>query len=346
MIIQGLPMLKFSANLKDVIDVLNASAQQIVLVVDELEILKGVISDGDLRRAMLEGKNLASFVEEIINPDPVTVSAGTLRSQVIDLMLNLKIHQIPCVDEFHKVIGLYTLDNLLEPQKYENTVVLMAGGKGSRLGELTASIPKPMLPVNGRPILERLVQGIRSEGFRNICISVNYLSKQITDHFGDGEKFNVKIDYIHETKPLGTAGSLYKIKNRFDKPVVVMNGDLITHVPLRSLIEFHIEGQAEITVCVREHLIEIPYGVIETSDSRVTGIVEKPIEKWYVSAGIYVLSERVTQYLINDTAIDMPDLIRSAMEDGLRVIPYPMHEDWIDVGRPNDYERAQETLDV
>jgi NDP-sugar pyrophosphorylase family protein len=271
--------------------------------------------------------------------DFVSTSPNETRDQVIDLMRARQIHQVPVVDR-GQVVGLHTLDRLIGNYEKPNVAVLMAGGRGARLHPITDATPKPMLSVAGRPILERLVLHLVGWGIRTVYISINYLGDQIAEHFEDGSRFGCSIEYLRERDPLGTGGALSMLPPLED-PVIVMNGDLITQVDIDSLLRTHAEGGFVATMAVRSHVVDIPFGVVETEDDRMIRLVEKPRAEQLVNAGIYVLDPEIVDRVPTNAAFPITDLFETALARDEPVGVYVVDEDWIDVGRPTELFRAK-----
>ena len=308
--------------------------------------LAGVLTDGDLRRAMLVGLALDAPVSEALALQPVeeferplTTHAGASQSDLLELMTRYRVRQIPLVDEAGQVVEVALLQSLVEETRPALRAVIMAGGFGRRLGPLTEELPKPMLPVGDRPLLERIIEQLRDAGIHRVQLTTHYRAEAISAHFGDGDGFGVEIGYVNETEPLGTAGALGLLE-RTDEPVLVVNGDIVTGVDFGALLRFHEEHVADMTVAVWPYELRVPYGVIETSDGIVSGISEKPVVRSFVNAGIYLIAPRVLELVPAGVHFDMPELIERALADGLRVASFPLREYWLDIGQPDDYARA------
>lgn len=327
--------------LREVISVINENSQQFALVVDDSDKLLGVVTDGDVRRAILRGSELSSPASEVMNSNPRFAKASESIQRVYELMAEADVRHMPLVDEKGVVTGYATLDELAHPEQISNPVVLMAGGKGQRLYPLTKDVPKPMLPVGDTPIIGIILERLRSQGFKDVRISVNYLAEIIEDYVGDGSRFGLSVQYIHEDSPLGTAGALATQKGSITEPFIVMNSDLLTHVNLRDLLTFHNKNEASATVGVREHVIQVPFGVVSVEDSFVTELTEKPLHRSLVSAGIYALDPTSIERLNVGEYCDMPTLLSNLMGEDRRVAAFPIHESWLDVGRPEDLNRAR-----
>lgn len=329
--------------LKDVLRIMNTQAIRTVLVTDHERRLKGIITDGDVRRGLLENLGLDSEVRLVMTSNPITAKEGSSRSELADVMEKRGILSIPVVNKEHKVTGLETLQSIIKKSKFENPVFLMAGGFGTRLRPLTDNCPKPMLEIGNKPILETVLLSFVKAGFSNFYISTHYMPELILEHFGDGSKWGVNIEYIHEDKPLGTGGALGLLPDTIpqDLPLILMNGDVLTKVDFARLLEFHNDNDADATMCVREYEYQIPYGVISGDGNRITKMVEKPIQRFFVNAGIYVLSPSVVNSVPQDLNIDMPTILEQQISLQKDVLMFPIHEYWLDIGRMDDFNRAQ-----
>lgn len=346
--ISNLEGLSVSANdsLRDLIAVIDANRRQIALVMNEDKKLLGVVTDGDIRRAILRGATLDETVTFIMNAQPKTAHSGESNALILERMAELEIRHMPVIDDDGVIVGLATLDEIMHPEHSSTPIVLMAGGKGQRLYPLTKDVPKPMLPVGGKPIIGSILEKIRAQGFTDVRISVNYLADVIKEYVGDGSAFGLKVRYVHEDAPLGTAGALAALNGELTEPFIVMNSDLITHVDLRDLLSFHKQNRGEATVGVREHLIQVPFGVVTVEDTFVTALTEKPIHRSLVSAGIYALNPEVLDRLTLGEYCDMPTLLGRIMNDESGVAAFPIHESWLDVGRPEDLNLARTEADT
>ncbi|MBI4191187.1 MAG: nucleotidyltransferase family protein [Betaproteobacteria bacterium] len=330
-----------STTIRDTIRMIDASAMQIALVVDNMSRLIGTVTDGDVRRAILRGTNLEAPVESIMNPRPTTATINESRDGILLMMRQKQLHQIPILDEEGRLVGVEIMDDLLQPVNRQNQVVIMAGGLGSRLRPLTDECPKPMLRVGDKPILETILENFIEYGFSQFHFSVNYKSDMIKEHFGDGSEWNVKIRYLEEEQQLGTAGALRLLVPAPRLPLIVMNGDLLTKINFQHLLDFHASHNAAATMCVREYEQQIPYGMVSIEGHRLVGVKEKPAQKFFVNAGIYVLNPGALDYLPAASAIDMPDLFNRVMDGGGQAAVFPLREYWLDIGRIDDLERAR-----
>lgn len=330
-----------STSLQTALKQLDEGALRIVLVCDETMHLQGVVTDGDVRRGLLRGVGLEAPVSQVMNTQPITVTPETSRSDAVALMQSKSILAIPVVSQ-GCVIGLQTLQKLQSARSYQNPVFIMAGGFGTRLRPLTDNTPKPMLKVGERPILETLLLNFIKSGFSNFYISTHYLPHVIRDYFGDGSQWNVNITYVHEEEPLGTGGALGLLpESTPGLPLIMVNGDVLTSVDFERVLDFHMTHHAMATMCVREYDYQIPYGVIMGDGERIISMEEKPIQRFFVNAGIYVISPEIFKNVEKQKRIDMPTLLQTYLDANEDVFMFPIHEYWLDIGRMDDFKRAQ-----
>lgn len=322
------------------LEIIDKSARQIALVADENDRLLGTVTDGDIRRGLLKGRALQDPISLIMNSFPTVASPYETRENILALMKIKKIHQIPIVDEDGKIVHVEVLNELLRPTKKDNWVVLMAGGLGTRLHPLTHDCPKPLLPVGNKPLLETILQSFIDQGFHRFYISVKYKAEMIQEHFGDGSNWGISIQYLQEKESLGTAGALSLLPEKPSEPFFVMNGDLLTKVNFEQLLDFHKTYQAQATMCVREYDHQIPYGVVRLDRYRLTSIEEKPTQRFFVNAGIYVLSPDAVENIPHNQYFDMPSLFDHLVKNQQQTIAFPIREYWLDIGRMADFERA------
>jgi len=301
----------------------------------------GVISDGDIRRALLAGKNILSPLRPHVAAHYVKVAQCAKRSEVLELMQARRLQQIPIVDEDGTLRGIHTLHSILGGEIRNHWAIIMAGGKGTRLGALTSHVPKPMLPVAGRPILERLVLHVMSFGVRRIFLSINHLGHIIEDHFGDGRNFGCQIEYIREDGPMGTGGALSLLPELPSVPMFVLNGDLVTQADMKAMLEFHAKGNYHATMGVRTYQHEIPFGCIQANQGRIISLEEKPAVERQINAGIYILSPEAVAGIPPKTAFPITDLFENALANGLPCGAYPIQDDWLDIGQPAQLAQAQ-----
>jgi dTDP-glucose pyrophosphorylase/predicted transcriptional regulator len=332
-------------SVRDALAVINEEALRVCLVVDEGQRLLGVVTDGDVRRAILNNVSLAQSVTAVMNSTPITVSAKLTRAQLLETMRERSILSLPVVNESGKLIGLETWEQAAQIPSYDNPVFIMAGGFGTRLRPLTDSCPKPMLKVGDKPILETLLSQFLKAGFKNIYISTHYMPEQITDYFGDGSAWGANIRYVYEETPLGTGGALGLLPADIPAlPLIMINGDVLTTVDFNRLLDFHNKYQPMATMCVREYDYQIPYGVISGDGHRILEMQEKPIQRYFVNAGIYVVSPELFMNVAKQERIDMPTLLEQQIARQEDVLMFPIHEYWLDIGRMDDFHKAQ--LDI
>ncbi len=329
------------ASIREAIARIDSGAAQLALVVDARRRLLGTVTDGDVRRGILRGVALDAPVSSVMNGSPTTVGPASNRAVILGLMKQTQLRQIPIVDHEGTLLGLETLSELLQPAARDNVVVLMAGGLGTRLRPLTEDCPKPMLRVGERPILETILLSFIEYGFRRFYFSVNYRADVIIDHFGDGSHWDVRIDYLRERERMGTAGALGLLPERPNAPLIVMNGDLLTKVNLDHLLDFHASHRARATMCVREYDFQVPYGVLKLDHHRIVEIEEKPVQRFFVNAGIYVLEPEVPDLLPEGRCFDMPALFGQLIACGEQTAAFPLREYWLDIGRHADFDKAQ-----
>jgi dTDP-glucose pyrophosphorylase len=317
----------------------------IVLVTAADDLLLGTVTDGDVRRALLRHKAMDTPVSEIMCVTPQVADLNWSREKLLAAMESTRLMQLPVVEAGRRVVGIETLHDMLGHGRLDNPVFLMAGGFGKRLYPLTQDCPKPMLKVGDKPILELILQGFADAGFHRFYISTHYLPEVIRDHFGDGSRWNVSVQYVHEDAPLGTGGALGLLPHdEIDQPLFLMNGDLLTRVDYRSLLDFHERHEGSATLCVREYEHQIPYGVIQSDGNRIKAIVEKPVQRHFISAGIYLLSPELVRRVAPGERIDMPTLLEREIGAGRDVNMFPVHEYWLDIGRMDDFQRAQQEV--
>ena len=334
-------ILKKTATIKTALEVIDECAIRIAIVIDDDEKVIGTISDGDARRALLKSYSLDSSIEDVYFKTPTLGYISDSKDQIIKKAISKKLYQVPIVDENNRLIYVEDLATLLQRRTRRNRVVLMAGGLGTRLRPLTDDVPKPLLQIGGKPILETIIQNFVKHGFVEIIISVNYRSQMIKSYFGDGKKWGANITYIEENKRLGTAGALSLLQEIPKEPFFVMNADLLTTVNFEQMLEFHSLENSIATMAVREYEYQVPYGVIEIKDSQISSIKEKPLQKFFVNAGIYVLSPKILNNIPKDEFYDMPTLFEELIKENRKILSFPIHEYWLDIGRIDEFQQAQ-----
>lgn len=330
------------ATIQQALNSLEVSSAQIVLVVRDDGRLIGTLTDGDIRRAFLKGLTLDSKIEKIVHFNPLVVTQDVGRDLVLQLMQANKIHQLPVVDNQGVVVGLQLWNLLSAPKILKNPMVIMAGGRGVRLYPETENCPKPMLKIGGKPMLEHIIGRSKAEGFQNFIISLHYLGHKIEEYFGDGSSFGVNIMYIQETIPQGTAGSLRAMTDAIQSPFVVTNGDVLTDVRYGDILDYHIKHEAVATMAVRQYMMQNQFGVVRTKGLEIEAFEEKPIYRSHINAGIYALNPESINQIEPNEYCDMPVLFDRIKKNLGRTIVYPMHEPWLDVGRKDDLDLAQE----
>jgi dTDP-glucose pyrophosphorylase len=329
------------ATLRDAIAAIDAGTKQLALVVEGSGVFLGMVTDGDIRRGLLHGLSLSSPVREVMNTHPIVVPVGTDDATAQRLMRERDIRHIPVVDPQGCLVDLALHHDFIVAPKRNTPVVLMAGGLGTRLRPLTETLPKPMIPIGEKPLLERIILRFRDQGFERFTLSVNYKAEIIRDHFDDGTRMGVAISYVDESRRMGTAGALSLIETPPEEPFIVMNGDILTTAAFGKMLDFHHETGAAATICAREFTMQVPYGVLNTEGPMLTGMEEKPVHRYLVNAGIYVLSPEVYGFLEPGEPLDMPDLMERLMAAGRQVSVHAVREYWMDIGQLDDLERAR-----
>jgi dTDP-glucose pyrophosphorylase/predicted transcriptional regulator len=329
------------ATIRQAIRAIDESKVQIALVVDEAGHLLGTVTDGDVRRGLLRGLGTEEPVGTVMNRKPVTVRHDETPSKILELMKETTHRSIPSVDPEGRAAGVHHLGDFLQARTRENPVVLMAGGLGTRLNPITHEVPKPLIRVGTKPILETILDNFREYGFRDFYISVNYKAEMVKDYFQDGARWGVSIRYLEEDMRLGTAGSLSLLPERPRQPLIVMNGDLLTKVNFEQMLDFHLQHRAAATMAVREYDLQVPFGVVTLGNDEIVGIDEKPVHRFFVNAGIYVLEPDTLDLVPRATPFDMTTLFQHLMQKGRSTGAFPIREYWLDVGRLDDLERAR-----
>jgi len=326
-------------SIQDVLKVIDSEALQLALVVDLDNRLLGTVTDGDIRRALINDVPLSHPISEIMFTTPTFIDSNTSRSKILELMNAKQLHSIPILDN-GIVVGLETIQHVTQRKKYDNPVFLMAGGFGTRLKPLTDNCPKPLLKVGNKPILETVLLNFIKAGFHQFYISTHFLSEMIREYFGNGEKWGVNITYIHEEQPLGTGGALGLLpKNLTELPLILMNGDVLTTINIKKLLDFHNKMQGIATMCVREYEYQVPFGVVESNGSKLVTMDEKPTYRYQVNAGIYVVEPNLFKLVEVNEKVDMPTLLQRNIQHNVHTFKF--HDYWLDIGRVDDFNRAQ-----
>jgi len=331
-----------NAQIIDAIRILNETGLRIVIVVNNDNSFIGTISDGDIRRGILNGLTLNSSIKDITNRKAFSVLPDTSPGEIREIMHRNKIQQVPIVDEYNVVTGLHTWDDLENSSIRSNLVVIMAGGLGSRLSPETDECPKPLLKIGNKPILEHIIESAKQDGFNTFLLAVYHLGHMIESYFGNGSKWGVEISYIREKSPLGTAGALSLLDVKPVDPILVLNGDVITDVNLSKMLDFHESNSAAGTMAVKLNEFVSPFGVVKTSGIDIIGYEEKPVIRDAVNAGVYILNPEVIELLRPDEKQDMPSIFSLAMKANKKTIVFPIHENWIDVGTPEKLNQVRE----
>ena len=330
-------------DIRKAISTIEKGGLRIALIVNNENKLVGTICDGDIRRALLKGLTLDSPLSRVIQTNYYRANVDASKKEISKIMKENSISQIPIVTKENQLIGLEISQDLIPNSSkllIPNYALLMAGGKGTRLRPITNDCPKPLLPINGKPILEIILEQCINSGIRNFYISVHYLAEKIINYFGDGSKWNVNIEYLKENIPLGTAGALKLLPTNLKNSIIVINGDVLTKTNFREILKYHSNNNADITICAREHKLSSPYGVIEVQGIKFKSIIEKPSFSQLVNAGIYAVNPNVIKMIKPDEYLDMPELINLNQKRKKNIIVYPVHEYWIDIGKPESLNKA------
>ncbi len=334
--------LPLNSSIKEAIEVLEREELKVVLIMDKGNVLKGIVYDGDIRRSLLNGFNLSDRIDKAMRSNFLKASQVSSNEEIAKMMRDNPIYHVPVLTKENILIGLHVSNdgNLKKSFNLHNPVLLMAGGRGKRLMPLTENCPKPLIKINGKPLLEIILEQCINAGLRKFYISVHYLSQKIIDYFGNGDKWGVKIQYLHEDKPLGTAGALSLLPKEIDFPLLTINGDILTKINLTQFINFHQNNNADICLSGSEFFYESPYGVIEVDGIDFKSITEKPSFKHFINAGIYLISPSVLKKIKSNIYMDMPDLLNKSLLDDSKIVVYPMYEYWLDIGRVDNLNKA------
>lgn len=330
-----------NASIKEALEVIDKGAIKVAVVLSDDGLLLGMLNDGDIRRALLKGMSLGDSIAGIINKHPVVANINDTKERILELANEKKLHQIPIISN-GKLVGIQDIREFLAPKNKPNKVILMVGGLGTRLRPLTNDMPKPMLDVGNKPILHTIVENFAKYGYTDIIMCVNYKSEIIKEYFGNGDKFGVKIEYVLESQRMGTAGALSLLQKRPKDDFFVMNGDLLTNVNFEYLHEYHKDSNALASICIRKYEMQVPYGVVNVRANKVTSIEEKPTQSFFVSAGIYMFSPIVLDFIPKGVFYDMPTLFSDLLKHDFPIHPFPIREYWLDIGRMDEYRRAND----
>ncbi len=335
-------VIKEKSTIREALAIIDSGALKIALVVNNDEKLIGTISDGDIRRSILNGFSIDEKVELIVNRNPIVCNINNSKEEILNKAVSKKVYQIPVIDENRTILGIEIIDDLLHQKKYDNKVVLMVGGLGSRLRPLTDDIPKPLLKIGNKPILQTIVENFVKHGFTNFLFSVNYKAHMIENYFGDGSKFGINIEYIHETKRMGTAGSLSFMRKKLREPFFVMNGDLLNNINFEHMLHYHQQNLSNATMGVKEYYYQVPYGVVNINNYKISGLEEKPTYKFFVNAGVYLFSPETLDYVPENEYFDMPTLFEKLINQNKDALSFPIREYWLDIGKKEEFDRANQ----
>lgn len=334
------------ASIIEALRLIDKNAKGILIVVDEEGKVLGTITDGDIRRAILKDISVNTSIKELYNKNSTFAFANTTKNELKKLFINKKLKFIPVVDGFSRLIGYYELDDFIDYCSIEkdNPVIIMAGGLGTRLKPLTDNMPKPMLKVGNKPILQTIIEQFREYGFRNIFIAVNYKSEMIKNYFRDGKDFDVSITYIEEKKRLGTAGAIKLAEKYLNNQAIVINGDILTNINFHNLLKYHADNNFSMTIGSRQYEMQVPYGVLNVNDTKVMSLQEKPVYSYVVSGGVYVLNPEATKYIPENEYYDITELINRLIEHNEAIGSFPIKDYWMDIGKIEDYYKANDEI--
>jgi dTDP-glucose pyrophosphorylase len=329
-----------SASVREALEAITKNSRQAVMVVDGAGRLAGIVTDGDIRRGLLRGITLDAPVADLMNRQPITTAAGTPRAEALALMQQRTLRHLPVVDAAGRLLDVMLLEDLLRPVPLPNAAVLMAGGDGRRIRTLSEDVPKPLLRVGGKPLLEILIERLRAAGVSTFFVTVRHKSEMIEAHFGDGSRLGVSIRYVREEAPLGTAGALARLPEPLTAPFFLVNGDVVTKCDFLGMLDFHRRCRADLTVGTVSHTVEVPYGVLRVRGEWLEGVDEKPRLDFIVNGGVYVVEPSVVSLVPRDRPFDATDLIRLLQDRARTVAAFPIRDYWLDVGRDGDFHRA------
>lgn len=336
--------IKNDSTLKDAMRCIDKNLIGGAFVVDENRCVQGIITDGNIRRAILQGRTIEHTIEGVYSKEFKYISNLVSKQKVKELMLQYKIRQVPLLDEGGRLEDIYFLDDILTYDKKDNYVFILAGGMGTRLRPLTENTPKPMLKVGEKPLLQRIIEQFKAYGFYNFIISLNYKGEIIQKYFEDGKKFNVNIEYVKENKKLGTAGSIKLAQSKLTKTFIVINGDILTGIDFDTFLNYHMENKHDITVGTRSYDFKVPYGVVMTEGTKIKSLQEKPTYSFYINSGVYALSEKVIKLIPEYDKYDMTDLIKNVLKNNGKAGVYEIVEYWSDIGQIDDLKKANEDV--
>lgn len=326
------------------IEAIDTSGLKIAIIADSERRLLGVVTDGDIRRTLLQGHGLETPIVNFMHKNPRTAILGSDKQVLLSRLRHEQILHMPIVDDDGRVRDLAYLPLLEQQSSHRNEVVIMAGGLGTRLRPLTEKVPKPLISVGGRPLIDTIVDRLVAQGLSNITLCVNYLGHMLEEHLGDGSRYGASFTFVRESKRMGTAGALSLLDKRPETSFFVMNGDILTSVDLMAMRTFHQENASVATMAVNNFSYEVPFGVVEVSDRHITGLSEKPQCNFLVNAGIYLFEPDVLDHVPDDEFFDMNSFFDRLIDLNKPIVAFPVREHWLDIGRPDDLERANNTF--
>jgi len=329
-----------TASMRDAIEKIDKGARKFVCVVDSANKLVGLVTDGDVRRALLSKQSMDVPIVDIMNYNPLTLPVGISKQVLLDRMIRDNILHIPIVNENYQLCDVAYLPTLSMTGQKNNQVIVMAGGMGKRLMPLTERVPKPMIKVGDRPLIQIIIENLAHNGFTNITLCVNYLAHVIKDFVGDGSLFGTNVSYVHENEARGTGGALSLLPSRPTEDFFIMNGDILTSIDFSRMLEFHQSKGSLATMAVNRHVYDVPFGVVKVDGENIVGFEEKPRMEWSVNSGIYVLSPKALDHLPEDQYFGLPDLFQNVIDAGEVACSYQLSERWMDIGRPEDLQTA------
>jgi|GEM_PF-41364 len=335
-----------SSTLQDAITTIDVRGYGLVMVVDATGRLVGTISDGDIRRAIIAGLSISTSVQEVLkrkqgtkHPVPVTARAGTTAEELKVLMLAHTFRQIPLLDDEDRVVGLALLEELVPEEPLPVRALVLAGDHGIKLHPHQEELPKPLLPVGNQPLFELMLGHLKRSGIQQVHMSTHYKSKKIVDRFGDGSAFGVRLSYLEEGEPLGSAGSLLLIPET-DEPILVLNGDILTKVDFKIMLDYHKEHKADMTIAVKSRDFQIAYDVIKTNGIFVDSFEKQPVAQHFINAGIYLFNPDIRRMIPTNSKYDIDELIAKLKEAGKTIVCFPIREYWQDIGQLEGYKQA------
>lgn len=317
--------------IKNAVKKLDKLDNKFCLVLGSKNNLLGTITDGDIRRGLLKNYKMNDQIKKIYNKKPVTAKKALSFKQIDNVLKKNNITFLPLINKNKKILDIYDSQKKNKIELINNYMLVMAGGKGLRLRPLTNKVPKPLLLVNKKPIIEHIIIAAKNEGITNFYISINYLGHKIKKYLGDGSKWGVKIKYLEEKKPLGTAGSISLIK-KFNNPIFVTNADILSKIDFKEMIKYHKENRSHITIAAKITYEKDNYGRIVANGNVVKKVIEKLEKNLLINAGIYIIDPKIKKFIKDSEYLDMTDLINLALKKNMKTNVFPIHEKWLDYG--------------